>query len=547
MNESTRQKTSKSLRNGKKVNHANLEELKPEPEKPKKRSWESWSYEDKNHFFDGLKQFGRDFGKIKRYMAQKMQKGTQIKNKEQVRHLYYRTWTTISKLINPEMFPEALQEKGQQELYAMLSYGEILRRMKCEPNKKLLETKFEELLKTQQTNIKYKGKSIKVKISLPEGAKSPDQLVSHLDTKVNVLLSPADCYSLRSVQSVGACPHMHVKIPVQTEFSELKQMLAEKWKTKVERIELRLENRDIEPRPSSHGELMPGNSGLNPEKIRIVDSQKFKNGRLTVHYKKMEQGEKDKTEEIKTRLDASTILSILLTTESNNDLQNLRVQYRFIRDRPVCEPVSLLAKCASIFTEVIYDVDKSVKKPEETSDVDEMLRNSIIASQTSGPGTIKRVRKNANRPPSKQRKNSESLNSAKAKESIPINSEAVEMHLKQLNGLNRPGSNRPRNENRASPAYKPETPEHSFQPISESSKAETSLFQEKDLFEPHNDSNSSISNILRSVLNGSDPIFPSSMESEMETHLAHLINENSIDYERLTNFSELLNDTDDDL
>ena len=33
----------------------------------------------RNHFFDGLKQFGRDFGKIKRYMAQKMQKGTQIK------------------------------------------------------------------------------------------------------------------------------------------------------------------------------------------------------------------------------------------------------------------------------------------------------------------------------------------------------------------------------------------------------------------------------------------------------------------------------------
>ena len=47
MNESTRQKTSKSLRNGKKVNQSNLEELKPEPEKPKKRSWESWSYEDK--------------------------------------------------------------------------------------------------------------------------------------------------------------------------------------------------------------------------------------------------------------------------------------------------------------------------------------------------------------------------------------------------------------------------------------------------------------------------------------------------------------------
>ena len=67
----------------------------------------------------------------------------------------------------------------------------------------------------KRSKLLFSGKSIKVKISLPEGAKSPNQLVSHLDTKVNVLLSPADCYSLRSVQSVGACPHMHVKIPVQ--------------------------------------------------------------------------------------------------------------------------------------------------------------------------------------------------------------------------------------------------------------------------------------------------------------------------------------------
>jgi len=64
--------------------------------------------------------------------------------------------------------------------------------------------------------------------------------------------------------------------------------------------------------------------------------------------------------------------------------------------------------------------------------------------------------------------------------------------------------------------------------------------------EPHNDSNGSISHILRSVLN-SDPLFPSTMETEMENQLAHLLNENSIDYERMTNFSDLLNETDDDL
>ena len=55
------------------------------------------------------------------------------------------------------IFPEGLTEKGAQELYAMVAYGEIRRRMKSEPNKKILEAKFEELLKTQQTQIKYKG------------------------------------------------------------------------------------------------------------------------------------------------------------------------------------------------------------------------------------------------------------------------------------------------------------------------------------------------------------------------------------------------------
>ena len=109
----------------------------------------------------------------------------------------------------------------------------------------------------------------------------------------------------------------------------------------------------------------------------------------------------------------------------------------------------------------------------------------IQPHKTARPGvSLKRVRKSATRPPSKLRKNSESSSSAKTKESIAINAEAVEMHLKQLNGLNRPGSNRSvRNDNRSSPAYKPETPEHSFQPISDGSKVEASLFQEKDLFE----------------------------------------------------------------
>ena len=38
-----------------------------------------------------------------------------------------------------------------------MAYGELRRKLKIDPNRKLLELKFEELLKTQQTCIKFKG------------------------------------------------------------------------------------------------------------------------------------------------------------------------------------------------------------------------------------------------------------------------------------------------------------------------------------------------------------------------------------------------------
>ena len=66
------------------------------------------------------------------------------------------------------------------------------------------------------------GKSIKVKMTLPDCAKSPDSQVSQMDININIILTPHDCYSLRCVQSVGACPRLNVKTPVQTTLNELK-------------------------------------------------------------------------------------------------------------------------------------------------------------------------------------------------------------------------------------------------------------------------------------------------------------------------------------
>lgn len=69
--------------------------------KPRKRTWELWSQEDKNTFFEALNEYGKDFDSIQNHFATKARKkglGEHlIKNKDQVRHFYYRTWHKISK------------------------------------------------------------------------------------------------------------------------------------------------------------------------------------------------------------------------------------------------------------------------------------------------------------------------------------------------------------------------------------------------------------------------------------------------------------------
>lgn len=60
-----------------------------------------WTQEDKNLFFEALNEFGKDFEAIHLYVSTKLKKKgvaeSMIKTKEQIRHLYYRTWHKISK------------------------------------------------------------------------------------------------------------------------------------------------------------------------------------------------------------------------------------------------------------------------------------------------------------------------------------------------------------------------------------------------------------------------------------------------------------------
>uniref|UniRef100_A0A0L8GMF8 SANT domain-containing protein n=1 Tax=Octopus bimaculoides TaxID=37653 RepID=A0A0L8GMF8_OCTBM len=104
-------------------------EVKTATPEAKKRQWELWTVDEKSTFFQALNECGRDFDAIQNNFAQKYKKkgalAMMIKNKEQVRHFYYRTWNKISKYIEMK---DGIK-KHALEVYGLIHYGEMRKRL----------------------------------------------------------------------------------------------------------------------------------------------------------------------------------------------------------------------------------------------------------------------------------------------------------------------------------------------------------------------------------------------------------------------------------
>lgn len=145
---------------------------------------ELWSAEGTNSFFEGLNEFGKDFESIQWFMANRAKrKGSceqVIKSKEQLRHFYYRTFHKISKYIE---FPKGINlfmqliykqlflkmfdilfiemQKVTQELYGLINYGELKRRIGFCNDKNW--SKLYEMIYHGSTKVRSKGKMWRVK------------------------------------------------------------------------------------------------------------------------------------------------------------------------------------------------------------------------------------------------------------------------------------------------------------------------------------------------------------------------------------------------
>ncbi|XP_006623303.1 protein cramped [Apis dorsata] len=198
-----------------------------------KRSCELWSMEDKNTFFKALNEYGKDFDALQSYfLNQGKKKGlpdVAIKNKEQIRHFYYRTWLKISKHLK---FSEDVK-KTSQELYGLINYGELRRKLPRIYEK--VHLKLNELVYWGSTQVRLRGKTMRIKTPICRALRKLNQLEDwqeeiKLPSRITIELRPRNNMAWWQVQASSMNPRIRTLLPIQRRLSSLLIFLQQKWR-----------------------------------------------------------------------------------------------------------------------------------------------------------------------------------------------------------------------------------------------------------------------------------------------------------------------------
>ncbi|XP_051169143.1 uncharacterized protein LOC127286675 isoform X2 [Leptopilina boulardi] len=198
-----------------------------------KRSCELWSLEDKNTFFKALNEYGKDFDALQSYfLIQGKKKGlaeNMIKNKEQIRHFYCRTWLKISKRLK---FSEDVK-KTTQELYGLINYGELRRKLPRMHDK--VHMKLNELVYWGSTQVRLRGKTMRIKTPICRALRKLNQLEDwqediKLPPRVTIELRPGNNIAWWKVQASAMNPRVRTLVPIQRRLSSILTYLQQRWR-----------------------------------------------------------------------------------------------------------------------------------------------------------------------------------------------------------------------------------------------------------------------------------------------------------------------------
>ncbi|KAK5885190.1 hypothetical protein CesoFtcFv8_018924 [Champsocephalus esox] len=252
-------------------------------QKRARRQWESWSTEDKNSFFEGLYEHGKDFEAIQNNIAMKYKKrgkpANMVKNKEQVRHFYYRTWHKISKHIDFATAYSRVLKKSSQELYGLICYAELRKKVGGLMDDKNV-AKLNELIQQGATTVRSKGRNLRIKAPMcralkklcdPDGVSDEeDQKPVRLPLKVAVELQPRSNHSWARVQTLAHNPRLRMVVELHRKVSSLIEYLKQKWTYHDQRILKSLMEREALEGGQS-GAASPGKS--QPEELFLYPAE----------------------------------------------------------------------------------------------------------------------------------------------------------------------------------------------------------------------------------------------------------------------------------
>nr|SVE74652.1 EOG090X01XB [Daphnia carinata] len=223
--------------NGKEASTSNGPAGSLQVEEKRRRAWEQWSADDIAAFFEGLNEFGKDFDAIQNCLYTKNRKkslvnSTNIKNKDQVRHFYYRTWHKISKYLLPT--PDE-GKRMHKELYGLINYGEMWKKLGGYFNDRCGE-KLNELVQHGVTSVKIKGKSYRIKTPVCPALKrlqstgTETQKLPPTPERIVIELTPCCNADFLRVQSVAHNPRIRISTDSSSPLSTIINFLTKKWK-----------------------------------------------------------------------------------------------------------------------------------------------------------------------------------------------------------------------------------------------------------------------------------------------------------------------------
>uniref|UniRef100_A0A1B0GHX4 Polycomb-group transcriptional regulator n=2 Tax=Lutzomyia longipalpis TaxID=7200 RepID=A0A1B0GHX4_LUTLO len=201
-----------------------------------------WSNTERNIFFEGLNEYGRDFDAITHFMNHKLKRRQPLEQPiykaGQVRQLYYQTFHKISKYLK---FSDDVR-KYAQELYALINYGEMRRKLIVVNEKACM--KLRDLVYRGYVTIREKGKNIRIKTPSCRALRKLNQLEEwqeeiKLPHRVEVFLVPATMESWGRVQSIAQNPRIRTSVPLQRRVMSVLKFLQNKWRTQEVRIAAR--------------------------------------------------------------------------------------------------------------------------------------------------------------------------------------------------------------------------------------------------------------------------------------------------------------------